>query len=366
MLKVQRRREAFGQYLARLRYLLDISQRELAKKARLSQSQLSRIEAGIHSPKEATVIRLADALRLIGDRRRDFMARAGYSPPPGKFESEYYETLRDLDIVVDVYEDANRLFHEKSDYEAAKMRFVRLAEALSEFKDTERLRLRGLAYFGLAGVQHIHNEATESLFSLHEAERIGKSIGDSNLARDAAKAIGVTMNNIGRAPLAVDHYRRVLQGVEPKPDNDYFLGTTQRDLMVALAAIGDFREIDNLARTSLEALGRIGYDRGIVLVKETWGRALIRQGKFNEAEDILWRALAESTITPLTALETMIVNLTLLELFLARGDDNLGLYLAEVAREWGQKHGLEHQLQHRLAKLVNEYLGISRRDFLSH
>ena len=54
---------AFGERIAQERVRRSLSQRELAKRAGISHTVISRIEGGEHSASPKTLERLADALR---------------------------------------------------------------------------------------------------------------------------------------------------------------------------------------------------------------------------------------------------------------------------------------------------------------
>jgi len=57
----------FGQNLRRLRMVHGSSQKDLAERAEITQSMLSRYEAGHDLPSTPTVIRLAKALGITTD-----------------------------------------------------------------------------------------------------------------------------------------------------------------------------------------------------------------------------------------------------------------------------------------------------------
>ena len=59
--------ETMGERIAKDRMYMNLNQRELAKKANLTEANLSRYENGIREPKSAVLARLADALEVSTD-----------------------------------------------------------------------------------------------------------------------------------------------------------------------------------------------------------------------------------------------------------------------------------------------------------
>jgi transcriptional regulator with XRE-family HTH domain len=65
----------FGEYIRRVRNLKDLSLRELAEKADMSFSQLSKIERGDSSPTQSTIEKLSFGLNVS---KYELLALAGY------------------------------------------------------------------------------------------------------------------------------------------------------------------------------------------------------------------------------------------------------------------------------------------------
>ena len=59
--------ETMGERIAKARMYMNLNQRELAKKANLTEANLSRYENGVREPKSAVLARLADALEVSTD-----------------------------------------------------------------------------------------------------------------------------------------------------------------------------------------------------------------------------------------------------------------------------------------------------------
>ena len=72
----------FGQYIVQLRDKNDMSQRKLAEKAGLTNSTISRIEAGQVKPDLVTLEKLANAL---GVDKSLLLTKCGYSEIPEEF-----------------------------------------------------------------------------------------------------------------------------------------------------------------------------------------------------------------------------------------------------------------------------------------
>ena len=70
--------DAFGEFIKSQRKLAELSQRELAKLADLSDAYLSQLERGLHEPSVRVLHGLSDALNVPTDRLLRFL---GEDPP---------------------------------------------------------------------------------------------------------------------------------------------------------------------------------------------------------------------------------------------------------------------------------------------
>lgn len=70
---------SFGMLLRYYRAGQGLSQSELARKAGLTYSAISRLEAGTRLPKRKTVESLAKALELSPEETEEFFRQAGYA-----------------------------------------------------------------------------------------------------------------------------------------------------------------------------------------------------------------------------------------------------------------------------------------------
>ena len=59
--------ETIAQRISRARRYLNLNQKELAKRANITEASLSRYENGLREPKSAVLSRLADALEVSTD-----------------------------------------------------------------------------------------------------------------------------------------------------------------------------------------------------------------------------------------------------------------------------------------------------------
>lgn len=66
---------AFGEFIKSQRKLAEMSQRELAKLADLSDAYLSQLERGLHEPSVRVLHGLSDALNVPADRLLRFLGR---------------------------------------------------------------------------------------------------------------------------------------------------------------------------------------------------------------------------------------------------------------------------------------------------
>jgi len=68
---------AFGDFIRSQRRLAELSQRELAKLADLSDAYLSQLERGLHEPSVRVLNGLAQALNVPSDRLLSYLGRGG-------------------------------------------------------------------------------------------------------------------------------------------------------------------------------------------------------------------------------------------------------------------------------------------------
>ena len=69
--------DRFGEFIKSQRKLAELSQRELAKLADLSDAYLSQLERGLHEPSVRVLHGLSDALNVPTDRLLRFLGRDG-------------------------------------------------------------------------------------------------------------------------------------------------------------------------------------------------------------------------------------------------------------------------------------------------
>ncbi len=69
--------DKFGDFIKSQRKLAELSQRELAKLADLSDAYLSQLERGLHEPSVRVLNGLSDALNVPADRLLRFLGRNG-------------------------------------------------------------------------------------------------------------------------------------------------------------------------------------------------------------------------------------------------------------------------------------------------
>ena len=67
--------DTFGEFIRSQRKLAEMSQRELAKLADLSDAYLSQLERGLHEPSVRVLHRLSDALNVPTERLLRFLGR---------------------------------------------------------------------------------------------------------------------------------------------------------------------------------------------------------------------------------------------------------------------------------------------------
>lgn len=127
-----------GTYIADLRNEKRMSQRELAEKSGISNTEISRIEAGKRSnPTPATLKALSDAL---GIEYRDMMKMAGYLEEMHDHDKFYELVFRDSEgTVVDIKRGVKEMFRRDEDWANVAYRVSR------ELNDEDRELLKAMA-----------------------------------------------------------------------------------------------------------------------------------------------------------------------------------------------------------------------------
>ncbi|GAB6153749.1 helix-turn-helix transcriptional regulator [Desulfosporosinus burensis] len=127
-----------GTYLADLRTEKKWSQRELAEKSGISNTEISRIEAGKRTnPTPSTLRALADALQV---EYRDLMKLAGYIEEVHDQDKFYELVFKDSDgNVVDVRRGVKEMFRRDEDWANVAYRVSR------ELTDEDREVLKDMA-----------------------------------------------------------------------------------------------------------------------------------------------------------------------------------------------------------------------------
>jgi transcriptional regulator with XRE-family HTH domain len=128
----------FGKYLTQLRTEKGMSQRELADKSKISNTEISRIESGLRkNPAPATLRSLAIAL---GIEYRDLMKMAGYIEEIHE-KDKFYELVfkNDDGEIVDAKRGVKDMF--RKDEEWANIAY----RVSSEISDNDRKILKEMA-----------------------------------------------------------------------------------------------------------------------------------------------------------------------------------------------------------------------------
>ena len=78
---------ALGEFIRSQRRIADLSQRELARLADLSDAYLSQLERGLHEPSVRVLNGLAQALNVPSDKLLAYLGRHGEAPAEPSTES---------------------------------------------------------------------------------------------------------------------------------------------------------------------------------------------------------------------------------------------------------------------------------------
>ncbi len=86
-------REVFPGYHKQIRRGRRLTQEQLARKADVSVSAVQKYENGYHLPTPAQLVKLSDALNLVGRARGVFFMAAGYAPIGSSLKIEGVEVF---------------------------------------------------------------------------------------------------------------------------------------------------------------------------------------------------------------------------------------------------------------------------------
>lgn len=93
----------FAEMLRILRFSRNLSQKELAQRAQLHPSHISRMEKGEHNPpRRESVLRIAEAMALEGSEWNAFFEAAGYQPSSRRRAVGFASPLRHDEIAIRV------------------------------------------------------------------------------------------------------------------------------------------------------------------------------------------------------------------------------------------------------------------------
>ncbi len=104
--------------------------------------------------------------------------------------------------------------------------------------------------------------------------------------------LGVTSRMAGEYQAALDSFDKVLANVTKGSNYKRRIAWTQRDKVAVLIDIGDFRDTPHLLKTSLSIREALGEEQSCMMTLEIWGRALIAQQEYRQAENKLHEALS--------------------------------------------------------------------------
>ena len=354
-----------GKIIERQRIKLDISQRELARRAGLSPSTISRIEQGEIALTEDTALRLADYLGLQGSERTDFLITAGYPPFVFPESISSKDAFADVEFVRHIYEAACKSY-DTGQFDRAESLFRGLIKGLAgHLRDPELARMRAWSQWALAGVLRLQGRAAESIRDLIEAETVGRRLGEADLEVDVMRTQGLALAAMRQPQQALKHYERALHESDRKSNALAFQGNTQRDRLSALIALGDFRDVEAIAWAGVEAMEKATDYRGVVMMWEKLGVAHLRQDQFRIAGDLLLHAFEATPQVGSDVLERAIIYVSLCDLFLAQGDLPAARFWAGLARDYVQvQHPIPNELT-RLSTAIQTYAGQSLEQFLS-
>jgi transcriptional regulator with XRE-family HTH domain len=355
-LENEARRGEIGDFIMRARERAGLSQSALAKRLGVHRSTVSRVEMGEIAPRDSIMLdRYVNALDLSNEERRDLFELAGLVVEI--LPAVPSEAWLDIEFLHFVVADGLTAFYQEGNYHKAGVYFQTLAETIPISNDRDLLQIKGESELILGWVLQSRNElfgSAGALTHLERAEKLARQAGDIIAEQEAIKGQGVTYGDANQYSRATKFYRRVIAADKAIPLNKWSLGT-RRDLLIALSEIGDFREIQNLARVGIDGFERMGDDRSVLMFKEALARAWTKAREYEKAGDLLQQCLQDATTVALTALERMVLLKTLTSFHLSMGDKQTGVHFAREAQQWGNRFHLTHQLE-RVDALTRRYL----------
>jgi hypothetical protein len=170
----------------------------------------------------------------------------------------------------------------------------------------------------------------------------------------ATHMLGVTHSMIGDRTRSVAYHRSALDQVWRSANPLARRAWIERDLVSALLAQGDNRDIPAYVHESLSLRERLGDVQGTMMTLEIWSKALMSQGELKRALSPLWHAHDLARHCPLKLFRMMVL-VTLADLHFRLDDARTAYELASAAEQLGQRFQFWHQLEQLNALRARNY-----------
>lgn len=352
------RRAALGNFVAGARTALGLSQRELARRLRVSNSTLSRVESGEIAPRNrAELERYAVALELSPEQRVALLEFGGYLSSVASGLSASFD-WSDRAFVSELLASASEAFHREGNLGRAAVFLRQILRHLPVSDERDLLRIRSRALLVLVWVRQAEGigRVSEILPMLEEAEALSVRVGDKLTELDAIHAQGLTYGNRGMYPEALRRFLKALARSE-RAEHPTFRAMLYRDILNARTNSGHYEQPDSLLNEGLEFFDRTGDGYRAGLLVEASARVLSARGEHDEAQNRIARSLELITESgcAVQPLHHVIVSNTAAEIYLAAGDKSIGRLFAENVLALSEVHGYSHQ-RRKLEEALRKYL----------
>lgn len=352
-LEEEQRRGQFGDFTQRRRWDLEVSQEHVAKRAGLSQPQISRIEQGLHLPQDQYRLKkYADALELDGQQRIEFFKLAGYTIDPLSDLTDLDPWL-DIDFLTALVETSQRVWYENAEAERTKT-LLHPITTIPTTQSAELIDLKGQAILQLSDVAGWEGRLfiEGGMYDLGaELLRLGRLINDPSTQARGLYHMGTAYANANRYEKALKLYEMATSLELPREE----VFNIERGLLIAAGELGKEDTVHQLATKSLQDIEHVRpdkfhksmdpdrgdppYNRLVVI-----GRVYTKLNKYDEAAKILAQAFQQSKDyqRPFTR---MLLLVTMTEHYYQRGDLSTAEFFQTMAYKHGRKYGLIHQLK---------------------
>ena len=341
----EERASKIGAFLRQCRERRGMSVRELARRAGVSHSTVSRTERGLQLPASLEqLLQYARALDLSLEEEQLLLDLAGYRLEIRGRLLEKGNIWRDHDFLSELYRDAVSAF-EAGDLKKSRLYLTKI---VSELRECEERKLRDLyarANILLSKILNLQDRPLHALRSAHEAQKAARLNNDPFLDIEATHHLGVVFHKVKLDENALICYdwvwRRMVRERFPQISQILLM----RDVAAAMINLREFNDVLDIVRNNITLLERTGDVKGVINFREIYSRSLATEFRLQEAErEIvdLWAWVKDMRVLPIERTRLLVI---LFKVYALKGDIDAALFCYRNIMSETSKHQLFGQIR---------------------